>query len=167
MSQKSIAYVTKIYCFCDINLLANAIDSPTNSRTDKEFRTGNHFSPEQFEHLGSSESARQALSRICREEMIIRLSKGVYLFPIVDKVLGVMYPSVDKVARAISGRDKSRIIPTGISALNSLELSTQILLKISCLADVVPRKSILVVRPSPLSRRLRKTLLSEANGCHW
>lgn len=106
----------------------------------KNFERGTIFFPEQFEHLGSSESVRQALSRICREEMIIRLSKGVYLFPIVDKELGVMYPSMDTVARAISERDKSRIIPTGISALNSLGLSTQIPMKITYLTDGIPRK---------------------------
>lgn len=106
----------------------------------RNFERGTIFFPDQFEHLGSSESVRQALSRICREEIIIRLSKGVYLFPVIDKELGVMYPSVDKVARAISERDKSRIIPTGLSSLNSLGLSTQIPMKTIYLTDGIPRK---------------------------
>lgn len=106
----------------------------------KNIGRGNIFFPEQFNHLGSSESVRQSLSRICREGAIVRLSKGVYLYPVIDKELGTMYPSVDKVARAISERDKSRVIPTGISALNSLGLSTQVPMKITYLTDGIPRK---------------------------
>lgn len=101
---------------------------------------GSIFFTDQFEHLGSSMSVRQSLSRICREGSIIRLSPGVYLYPVIDKELGVMYPSVDKVAQAISERDKSRIIPTGVSALNSLGLSTQIPMKVTYLTDGIPRK---------------------------
>ena len=106
----------------------------------REFERGSIFFPEQFEHLGNNESVRQSLSRICREGIIIRLSRGIYLYPTIDKELGVMYPSVDKVAQAISERDKSRIIPTGISALNSLGLSTQIPMKVIYLTDGIPRK---------------------------
>lgn len=105
-----------------------------------KYDRGTIFFPEQLEYLGSSESVRQSLSRICREGTIIRLSKGIYLFPIIDKELGVMYPSADKVAKAISERDKSRIIPTGIFALNSLGLSTQVPMKIVYLTDGIPRK---------------------------
>ena len=106
----------------------------------KSFEGGTIFFSEQFEYIGSNDSVRKALSRICSEGVIIRLSKGVYLNPIIDKELGVLYPSVDKVAKAISERDKSRIIPTGIFALNSLGLSTQVPLKIIYLTDGIPRK---------------------------
>ncbi|MBD8347757.1 DUF6088 family protein [Dysgonomonas sp. HGC4] len=90
----------------------------------QNFKRGSIFFPEEFDHLGNNDFVRKALSRICKEGTIIRISRGVYLYPIIDKELGILYPSVDNIAQAISKRDKSRIIPTGLFALNSLGLST-------------------------------------------
>jgi hypothetical protein len=108
--------------------------------TIRQFEPGTIFFPEQFDSAGSSESVRQSLSRICKEGTIIRLSKGVYLFPYIDKDLGILYPSVERVAMAIAKRDKSRIQPTGIYALNKLGLSTQVPMKIVFLTDGISRK---------------------------
>lgn len=66
------------------------------------FKQGKIFFPEQFDDLNNNDSVRKALSRICKEGAIIRLSKGVYLYPIIDSELGVLYPSVDTVAKAIA-----------------------------------------------------------------
>lgn len=104
------------------------------------FEQGKIFFPEQFGHIGSNESIRQALSRICKDGIIIRLSKGVYLYPVIDNELGVMYPSVDTVAKAIAQRDKARIIPTGAYALNQLGLSTQVPMNVVYLTDGIPRE---------------------------
>ena len=101
---------------------------------------GTIFFPEQFDSAGSSESIRQSLSRICKEGTIIRLSKGVYLFPYIDKELGILFPSIERVARAIAKRDKSRIQPTGLYALNKLGLSTQVPMKVVFLTDGITRK---------------------------
>jgi hypothetical protein len=106
----------------------------------KGLERGTIFFPEQFDSIGSSESIRQALSRICREKTIIRLSKGVYLFPYIDKELGILYPSVERVAKAIAKRDKSRIQSTGLYALNKLGLSTQVPMKVVFYTDGMPRK---------------------------
>jgi len=105
-----------------------------------QFEQGTIFFPEQFDSLGSSESVRQSLSRICKEGTIIRLSKGVYLFPYIDKELGILFPSIERVARAIAKRDKSRIQPTGLYALNKLGLSTQVPMKVVFLTDGITRK---------------------------
>ena len=106
----------------------------------REFEPGTIFFPEQFASLGSNDSIRQALSRICKEKIIIRLSKGVYLYPIIDSELGILFPSVENVAKAISKRDKARILPTGVFALNRLGLSTQVPMKVIFLTDGSPRK---------------------------
>jgi predicted transcriptional regulator of viral defense system len=135
-----LACVTKIDYFCDkTRRQMKSIHQKVIDQVRK-FERGSILFPEQFEHLGSNEAVRQSLSRICREGIIIRLSRGVYLYPVIDKELGVMYPSVDKVAQAISERDKSRIIPTGLSALNILGLSAQIPMKVTYLTDGIPRK---------------------------
>ncbi|MDR0507483.1 MAG: type IV toxin-antitoxin system AbiEi family antitoxin domain-containing protein [Dysgonamonadaceae bacterium] len=105
-----------------------------------QFEQGTIFFPEQFDSIGSSESIRQSLSRICKEGTIIRLSKGIYLFPYIDKELGILFPSIERVARAIAKRDKSRIQPTGLYALNKLGLSTQVPMKVVFLTDGITRK---------------------------
>lgn len=109
-------------------------------RTIKDFNPGTIFFPEQFDSVGSSDSIRQSLSRICKDGAIIRLAKGVYLFPYIDKELGILFPSVERVAKAIAKRDKSRIRPTGLYALNKLGLSTQVPMKVVFLTDGIPRK---------------------------
>lgn len=106
----------------------------------KTFSQGEIFFPDLFVDIGSNDSIRQALSRICKEGEIIRLAKGIYYYPFIDKELGILYPSIERVARAISQRDRSRIIPTGLFALNRLGLSTQVPMKVIFMTDGIPRK---------------------------
>jgi len=106
----------------------------------QELERGSIFFPEDFAFVGSDESVRQALSRICKDGTIIRLSKGIYLYPVIDEELGIFYPSVERIAKAIAKRDKSRIIPTGAFALNRLGLSTQVPMNVIFLTDGIPRK---------------------------
>jgi len=70
----------------------------------------------------------------------VRLTQGIYLYPKIDKELGILYPSVDDVCKAIAKRDKARIQPTGVFALHSLGLSTQIPVNVVYLTDGIPRK---------------------------
>lgn len=93
-----------------------------------------------FATLGTSESIRKSLSNLVKKDILIRLTQGIYLYPKIDKDLGVLYPSVDDVCRAIAKRDKARIEPTGIFALHSLGLSTQIPVNVVYLTDGIPRK---------------------------
>lgn len=93
-----------------------------------------------FATLGTSESIRKSLSNLVKKDILIRLNQGIYLYPKIDKDLGVLYPSVDDVCRAIAKRDKARIEPTGVFALHSLGLSTQIPVNVVYLTDGIPRK---------------------------
>ena len=93
-----------------------------------------------FATLGASESIRKSLSNLVKKNILIRLTQGIYLYPKIDKELGVLYPSVDDVCRAIAKRDKARIEPTGVFALHSLGLSTQIPVNVVYLTDGIPRK---------------------------
>jgi hypothetical protein len=54
-------------------------------------------------------------------------------------MLGILQPSIEEIALAISKRDKARIIPTGINALNKLGLSTQVPMNMVYLTDGTPR----------------------------
>lgn len=95
--------------------------------------------PSDFITLGGDEAIRQALSRLTKEGKIIRLAQGIYLYPEKDDILGVLYPPIEEIATAIARRDKARIIPTGVQALNRLGLSTQVPLKAVYLTDGAPR----------------------------
>jgi hypothetical protein len=55
----------------------------------------------------------------------VKLSQGVYAKPRKSR-FGNVYPSVDKVAQAIATRDKAEVLPSGMTALNVLGLSTQV-----------------------------------------
>lgn len=95
-----------------------------------------------FSALGTNVAIRHALSRLCRSGLIIRLAEGIYLYPKVDTQLGlgVLYPSIDTIAKSIAKKDKARIAPTGIYALNRLGLSTQVPANVVYLTDGSPRK---------------------------
>ena len=53
--------------------------------------------------------------------------------------MGVLYPPIDEIAKAIARRDKARIIPTGAQALNKLGLSTQVPMRVVYLTDGAQR----------------------------
>ena len=88
-----------------------------------------------FLDYGNSESVKKALLRLNEKEIIVRLAHGIYLYPKVDKELGILFPSTEDIAIAIARRDKVRIIPTGVQALNKLGLSTQVPMKVVYLTD--------------------------------
>ena len=106
----------------------------------KNRQKGKIYFSNDFASLGTSESIRKSLSNLVKRDILIRLTQGIYLYPKIDKELGVLYPSVDDVCRAIAKRDKARIEPTGIFALHSLGLSTQIPVNVVYLTDGIPRK---------------------------
>ena len=97
------------------------------------------YFPANFSKIGGSNAIHQALGRLEEKEYIIRLANGIYLYPKVDKELGVLYPPIDEIAIAIAKRDKARIIPTGVQALNKLGLSTQVPMKVVYLTDGAQR----------------------------
>ena len=93
-----------------------------------------------FSDIGTDTAVRQALKRLSKEEFIIRLSQGIYYYPKVDKLLGMIKPSADQIAEAIKKRDQARIIPTGSYAQYRLGLTTQIPMNVVYLTDGSPRK---------------------------
>lgn len=109
------------------------------NRAISNYKRGKIFFPSNFSQFGSSSAVRQALNRLEDKGRLIRLAKGIYLYPKKHKILGVLKPTIEEIALAISKRDKARIIPTGINALNKLGLSTQVPMKMVYLTDGTPR----------------------------
>lgn len=67
----------------------------------------------------------KVLTDLCKEGMLIRISQGIYLKPLMSS-FGPVYPTPIEIVEAISKRDKAQILPTGTMALNMLGLSTQV-----------------------------------------
>lgn len=101
----------------------------------KKFNKGDIFFISDFTELGSYEAIRKTLQRLTTEDEISRIAKGVYFLPKKHERFGIISPHAEQIAEAIAKRDKARIIPTGITALNKLGLSTQVPLKAVYLTD--------------------------------
>lgn len=104
-------------------------------KTISNHKRGKIFFPINFTEIGSSSAIRQALNRLEKEQFILRLAHGIYLYPKTHSKLGILYPPLDDVATAIAKRDKARIIPTGVLALNKLGWSTQVPAKVVYYTD--------------------------------
>jgi hypothetical protein len=79
---------------------------------------------------------------LSKKQVVLRLARGIYYYPKIDKKLGlgVLLPAWEDVAYAIAKRDKARVVPTGIYALNRLGLSTQVPMNFVFLTDGTPRR---------------------------
>lgn len=119
-----------------------------------------------FAKLGSSENVKKVLLRLEKKQLLVRLAHGIYLYPKIDKELGVLYPSAESIAEAIAKRDKIRIIPTGIFALQQLGISTQIPMNVIYLTDGAPRKikvgkrTITFKKTAPKNLAIKNKILS-------
>src|SRR5580692_9498951 len=114
---------------------------------------GSVFVPADFLDLGSREAVDVALHRLARKGTIRRLARGVYDFPKEHPVLGPLQPSAEAVARALAGRDRTRLQPTGAYAANALGLSEQVPAKAVFLTDGPSR----TVKIGPTTIQLRRT----------
>lgn len=93
------------------------------------------FVPTDFVAIGSREAVDVALHRLARQGIIRRLARGVYDFPKVHSALGPLTPSAEEIARALAGRDRTRLQPAGAYAANALGLSEQVPAKAVFLTD--------------------------------
>ena len=121
----------------------------------KQAQRGTIFFVESFLFAGNAKAVNKALERLVAKGEIIRVAQGIYIRPKQSTLLGNITPSEEEIAEAIARRDKARIVPTGIFALNALGLSTQVPLNAVYLTDGTARKiqigrrSILLKKTSP------------------
>lgn len=95
-----------------------------------------------FSSFGLPKAVNKSMERLTASGLLIRLAHGIYLYPKTDTRLGlgVLFPTVETIAREIAKRDKARIVPTGAYALNALGFSTQIPMNVVFLTDGAARK---------------------------
>ena len=75
-----------------------------------------------------SEFVGGTLAELTQEGMLVKLAQGIYAKPRRSR-FGLVLPSVDKIAQAIAARDNAEVLPSGMTALNVLGLSTQVPMK--------------------------------------
>ena len=118
-----------------------SIDDKILSNIKKRGR-GTIFFANDMVQYGQRQSVLKALERMAAAGTILRVARGIYCYPKIDKELGlgILYPSLDEIAQAVAKRDKARIAPTGVYALNVLGLSTQVQMNVVYLTDGTARR---------------------------
>lgn len=118
-------------------------------------KRGSLFFNENFLDLGTEKTVGKALERLAAAGKLVRVARGIYVHPEQDPVIGAVTPSLETIAKAIARRDKARIIPSGMYALNRLGLSTQVPLNVVYLTNgsarkvVIGKRSITFKKSSP------------------
>ena len=103
----------------------------------KKCGRGTVFFADRFARLGNGDRLHKAMEILVKRGEIIRVARGVFCYPKIDKVygLGQIFPSVDDIAMAIAKRDKARVVPTALHAQNLLGMSQQVVMNYLYLTD--------------------------------
>lgn len=117
------------------------------------------FAPTDLLDLGSRASVDQALSRLTGQGVIRRLARGLYYYPKLSVRFGMVYPSVDDVARAIARKDHHVLQISPATAANQLGLSTQVPSKTIYMTDGPTRTKTVGRQVIHFRNASRKTLV--------
>ena len=101
----------------------------------RKAKGGSLFYIADFLSFGNYKAVSKALERLVIQKQISRVARGIFAILEEDKILGEILPTAEQIAESIRKRDKARIIPTGVLAMNALGLSTQIPLNLVYLTD--------------------------------
>lgn len=93
------------------------------------------FTPNDFLDLGGRDAVDKALSRLTARGVIRRLARGLYEYPREHPELGTLSPDLERVAKALAGKNRIRLQPAGAYAANLLGLSEQVPARIVFLTD--------------------------------
>lgn len=98
------------------------------------------FTPRDFFDLGNEASIRKALSSLQKQNIIRRLTQGVYDYPKIHSLLGIVPADLNAAAKAIAEKNGVQIQPAGAHAANLVGLSTQVPSRIIFLTEGPSRK---------------------------
>jgi hypothetical protein len=118
------------------------MESTSNQIKSKILKSkrGKLFFPDDFAALGTPDAIRLALAKFQKSNLLMRVAHGIYYYPKKDTKYGAIPPTVEEIAYGIAKRDKIRIVPTGVYALNALGLSTQVPANVVFITDGAPRR---------------------------
>ena len=100
------------------------------------------------------------LSELANEGVLTKIAQGIYAKPRKSR-FGVVLPTVDKVVQAIATRDNAQVLPSGMTALNVLGLSTQVPMNYTYLTTGSERTVKLANRQVTLKRGVPKNFCYE------
>lgn len=86
---------------------------------------GGLLSPKEFLHLGSRAAVDQTLTRLARDEKLLRVGRGIYVLPIQSR-FGSRPPSTETVVKAIEAVSGETVVANGATEANALGLTTQV-----------------------------------------
>src|SRR5580658_1373023 len=121
------------------------------------------FTTSEFLDLGAESALKKTLSRLSRDRIIRRLTRGVYDYPRIHRKLGILSPNPDDVAAALAASTGSRVQISGGRAANLFGLTTQVPAQ---LASRVPEDKTEIPGQSQVSREPTLTIDSLESGAH-
>lgn len=133
----------------------------------KKCGRGSVFFVSDFVSYGNRNAVNKALERLTEKGLMIRVARGIYCYPKIEKVygLGVVPPSLEDIAKAMAKRDGAKIVPTGLFAQYQLGLTQQVPMNVVYLTDGASRtidlgegKNIKFKRASPRYFAIRSQL---------
>jgi hypothetical protein len=92
----------------------------------KSKKRGWVFCAKDFADLSTRNTIDKNLTRLIDDDIILRMDWGIYYYPIIQKDIGVIPPSIDDIAKAIAHSLGVSIFPSGAVCANILGLSNQV-----------------------------------------
>lgn len=86
---------------------------------------GEPFSSAELLTLGTRAAIDHSLSRLTKAGVIARITRGVYVRPIMNEYVGQVTPEPFKIAQAVARGTGAQVSMNGAEAARRLELSTQ------------------------------------------
>ena len=119
--------------------------------------------PSDFFDLGSRSAIDKALSRLVKDGLLRRISRGLYDLPRMSGILKrPAPPNVDVAIKTLARRDRKKLMTDGIVAANSLGLTNAVPTKTTYLTDGAARVLNIGGRTVHL-KHARKHLMSWIN----
>lgn len=105
--------------------------SAQTKKAVKAMRKGKPFTTRHFLKYGSRAAVDKALSRLVKEGVITRVSRGVFVRPELNKYVGEVPPKPIEVAKAIANKksskgSKEKVSISGAEAALAFGLTTQV-----------------------------------------
>lgn len=95
------------------------------------------WTPTDFLDLGTRDAVDKALQRIARAGEIRRIARGLYDQPQTNALTGApMTPDYREIVDAIARRDQARMLVSGMTAANDLQLTTAVPSRVIVHTDV-------------------------------
>ena len=122
------------------NIMADSIENLILNKLKKCGRGSVYFIGD-FIAYGTRNSVNKALERLTAKGVLLRVARGIYCYPTIDKAhaLGPIPPTIEDIAEAMAKRDGAKIIPSGLFAQYQLGLSQQIPTNVVYLTNGISR----------------------------